>query len=90
MVFLTAPCTDEGEQPDGAPWPEDSTARRDTYNHLLREVAAEHPHTVSVADLDKAACPGGRYSASEQGVEIRTVADGVHFTPQGGVWSRHR
>ena len=27
MVFLTAPCTDEGEQPDGAPWPEDNPQR---------------------------------------------------------------
>ena len=86
MVFLTAPCTDEGEQPDGALWPEDNPARREAYNHLLREVAAEHPRTVSVADLDKAACPGGRYAATVQGVEIRTVDDGVHFTPQGGVF----
>jgi peptidoglycan/LPS O-acetylase OafA/YrhL len=86
MVFLTAPCTDEGEQPDGALWPEDSPARRDAYNRLLREVATEHPHTVSVADLDKAACPRGRYAATVQGVQIRTVEDGVHFTPQGGVF----
>jgi hypothetical protein len=86
MVFLTAPCTDEPEQPDGAAWPEDDPARRDAYNRILREVAAEHPTTVSVDDLDKAACPGGRYASTVDGVVIRTVNDGVHFTPQGGVF----
>jgi peptidoglycan/LPS O-acetylase OafA/YrhL len=45
MVFLTAPCTDEGEQPDGAPWPEDNPARLAIYNRLVREVAAENPTT---------------------------------------------
>ena len=43
MVFLTAPCTDEPEQPDGDAWPEDDPARRDAYNRMLREIAAEHP-----------------------------------------------
>jgi peptidoglycan/LPS O-acetylase OafA/YrhL len=86
MVFLTAPCTQEPEQPDGDPWPEDDPARRDAYNRLLNQIAADHPGTVLVADLDKAACPGGQYSATVQGIVIRTVDDGVHFTPQGGVY----
>ena len=85
MVFLTAPCTDEGEQPDGAPWPEENPARLAVYNKLVREVAAEHPLTDSVADLNAAACPGGHYSATKGGVTIRTVDDGIHFTPAGGV-----
>jgi hypothetical protein len=85
MVFLTAPCTDEGEQPDGAPWPEQNPARLGEYNKLVREVAAEHPQTDSVADLFAAACPGGHYSATKDGVTIRTVSDGIHFTPEGGV-----
>jgi hypothetical protein len=85
MVFLTAPCTNEGEQPDGAPWPEENPARLAIYNKLVREVAAEHPQTDSVADLFSAACPGGHYSATKDGVTIRTVSDGVHFTPEGGV-----
>jgi hypothetical protein len=84
-VFLTAPCTSEPEQPDGAPWPESSPARLAAYNKLVREVAEEHPLTDSVVDLNAAACPGGRYSATKQGVTIRTVDDGVHFTPAGGV-----
>jgi peptidoglycan/LPS O-acetylase OafA/YrhL len=86
MVFLTAPCTDEPEQPDGDAWPEDNPARRDAYNRMIRQIAAAHPRTVSVDDLDKAACPGGRYASTVHGVVIRTVDDGVHFTPQGGVF----
>ena len=68
MVFLTAPCTDEPEQPDGDAWPEDNPARRDAYNRMIRQIAAEHPRTVSVDDLDKAACPGGRYASTVDGV----------------------
>jgi hypothetical protein len=86
MVFLTAPCTQEPEQPDGDAWPEDNPARREAYNKMLRQIAAAHPGTVSVADLDKAACPGGQYASTVHGVEIRTVDDGVHFTAQGGIF----
>jgi hypothetical protein len=83
MVFLTAPCTDEWEQPDGAPWPEDSPARLAVYNKLVRQVAAAHPTTDSAVDLFGAACPGGKFASTVQGVTIR-YTDGVHFTPPGG------
>ncbi len=84
LVFLTAPCTDEGEQPDGQPWPEDDPARLAEYNKLVREVAALHPTTDSVVDLYAAACPGGKFTTTIDGVDVRRN-DGVHFTPQGGV-----
>ncbi|MGA2473891.1 MAG: SGNH hydrolase domain-containing protein, partial [Acidimicrobiales bacterium] len=83
MVFLTAPCTDEGEQPDGAPWPEDNPARLAAYNKLVREVAAEHPLTDSVVDLNAAACPAGKFTSTVDGVVIRRT-DGIHFTNAGG------
>jgi peptidoglycan/LPS O-acetylase OafA/YrhL len=83
MVFLTAPCTDEGEQPDGAPWPEDNPARLAVYNKLVREVAAEHPATDSVVDLNAATCPGGKFSTDVDGVAVRR-SDGVHFTDAAG------
>jgi peptidoglycan/LPS O-acetylase OafA/YrhL len=83
MVFLTAPCTDEGEQPDGAPWPEDNPARLAVFNKLVHEVAAEHPQTDSVVDLEAAACPGGKYTSTVDGVVIRRT-DGIHFTNAGG------
>jgi peptidoglycan/LPS O-acetylase OafA/YrhL len=85
MVFLTAACNNEGEQPDGAPWPEDSPKRLDVYNQLVRQVAAEHPTTDSVVDLHAVACPGGRYAESIRGVQVRS-GDGVHFTIVGGVF----
>jgi hypothetical protein len=85
LVFLTAPCTDEGVQPDGALWPEENPARLAAYNRLLKEVAAEHPKVDSVVNLGSAACPRGRYSTTKDGVTIRTVDDGIHFSPEGGV-----
>jgi peptidoglycan/LPS O-acetylase OafA/YrhL len=88
MVYLTAPCTDEGEQPDGSPWPEDNPARLAVYNRLVREVAAEHPKTDSVVDLNAAVCPGGHYSSKVNGVTVRR-SDGVHFTVPGGVYLAH-
>jgi peptidoglycan/LPS O-acetylase OafA/YrhL len=84
IVFLTAPCTDEGEQPDGAPWPEDNPARLAVYNKLLRQVAAEHPTTDSVVDLNAAACPGGKFTPTLHGEPIRNT-DGIHFTDAAGV-----
>jgi lysophospholipase L1-like esterase len=83
MVFLTAPCTDEGEQPDGAAWPEDNPKRLAAYNTLVREVAAEHPATDSVIDLHAAVCPGGKFTSTMDGEPIRTT-DGVHFTEVAG------
>ena len=85
MVFLTAPCTDEGEQPDGDPWPEDNPARLAVYNKLVREVAAEHPTTDSTVDLFGAACPDKKFASKVGGVTIRDT-DGVHFTAAGGVY----
>ena len=83
IVFLTAPCTDEGEQPDGAPWPEDSPQRLAVYNKLVRQVAAEHPTTDSVVDLNAAACPGGKFTSTLHGTSLR-MSDGIHFTDAGG------
>jgi lysophospholipase L1-like esterase len=83
MVFLTAPCTDEGEQPDGSPWPEDNPARLAVYNKLVRQVVAEHPTTDSVVDLFGPTCPGGKFTSAIHGVVIRQT-DGVHFTVAGG------
>ena len=85
MVFLTAPCTNEGEQPDGAPWPEDDPARLAVFNRLVREVAAAHPLTDSVVDLNAAACPRGKFATTVDGVVLRN-SDGVHFTDAGGTW----
>jgi peptidoglycan/LPS O-acetylase OafA/YrhL len=83
LVFLTAPCTNEGEQPDGSLWPEDSPARLAVYNKLVGEVAAEHPTTDSTVDLFGAACPKRKFASTVDGVTIRDT-DGVHFTAAAG------
>ncbi|MFZ0666652.1 MAG: acyltransferase family protein [Acidimicrobiales bacterium] len=78
MVIETAPCFDSGEQPDGAPWPEDSAARLSVYNHLVDQVGAQYPTKVTVQNLDEVVCPGGAFTTDLHGVPVRN-ADGVHF-----------
>ena len=87
VVLLTAPCFDSGEQPDGLPWPEDAPGRLARYNAILRRVAAEHPATVRVEDFGAMVCPGGQYSTTVDGVQLRD-GDGVHIvpTPAAGQW----
>lgn len=84
VVFLTAPCSNEQNQPDGQPWPENDPARLAAYNALLRKVAAENPRTDSVVDLNAIVCPKGVYSADYKGVTIR-LPDGIHFTDEAGI-----
>jgi hypothetical protein len=87
MVFMTSPCFDSGEQNDGQPWPEDSSARLAEYNDMVRQVAAEYPATVQVDDFGAQLCPGGVYTTSFDGVQIRD-GDGVHIVPTAaaGQW----
>jgi peptidoglycan/LPS O-acetylase OafA/YrhL len=82
VVLLTAPCDDSGEQPNGAPWPEDSRTRLALYNDLVRHVAATSPNT-SLLNFNAMACPGGQYEEFMDGQQVR-LADGVHFTFDGG------
>jgi len=87
VALLTAPCFDSGEQPNGQPWPEDDPVRLARYNQLVRQVAAEHPATTRVVDFGAMLCPGGRYAATVDGVQVRD-GDGVHIvpTPAAGHW----
>jgi peptidoglycan/LPS O-acetylase OafA/YrhL len=83
MVFMTKPCQSTGEQPNGEPWPQDSSARQAAYNGLLRQVAAQHPGQVYVQDLNSYVCPGGNYTEDLDGVPVRQ-SDGSHFNVQPG------
>ena len=87
VVLLTAPCFNSGDQPNGTPWPEDDPVRLARYNQLVRQVAAEHPATVRVEDFGAMVCPGGVYTATRDGVQLRD-GDGVHIvpTPAAGQW----
>jgi peptidoglycan/LPS O-acetylase OafA/YrhL len=82
VVLLTAPCYDSGEQPNGAPWPEDSRQRLAIFNGLVRQVASEVPGT-SLLNFNAMACPGGHYEEYMDGQQVRQ-SDGVHFTFDGG------
>lgn len=85
VVFLTSPYYDTGEQPDGAPWPEDEPARVNLYNSMLEQVAGEHPGKVFVIDLNKIADPEGHFQEYIDGVEVR-YTDGIYWTYQGDCW----
>ena len=78
MVFMTKPCQDTGEQPDGSPWPEDSPKRQAVYNSLLYQVARANPGKVFVQDLNSFVCPEDKFAEDLHGVPVRT-SDGVHF-----------
>ena len=87
MVLMTSPCFDSGEQDNGLPWPEDSATRLAEYNAMVRQVAAEHPATVQLDDFDALLCPGGAFTTSFDGIQIRD-GDGVHIVPTAaaGQW----
>jgi peptidoglycan/LPS O-acetylase OafA/YrhL len=87
MVLMTSPCFNSGEQDNGQPWPEDSATRLAEYNAMVRQVAAEHPATVQVDDFGALLCPGGVFTTSFDGIQIRD-GDGVHIVPTAaaGQW----
>ncbi len=87
MVLETSPCYDSGEQDNGQPWPEDSATRLAEYNAIARQVAVEHPATVELGNLGSELCPGGVFTMSFDGVQVRD-GDGVHIapTPAAGQW----
>ena len=70
-------------QPDGRPWPENTPARVQDYNALVRQVAHADPGVVSVIDLNRMLAPGGVYTASLSGIDVRSN-DGIHVSPEGG------
>ncbi len=81
VVLLTAPYTHRAERPDGGLYPEDQPSRVDAWNALLRRVAESAPKSPVVVDLNKRACPDGRFTWSVDGLRLR--GDGLHFTPDG-------
>jgi peptidoglycan/LPS O-acetylase OafA/YrhL len=87
MVLMTSPCFNSGEQDNGQPWPEDSPTRLAEYNAMVRQVAAGHPTTVQLDDFGSQLCPGGVYTPTIGGTQVRD-GDGVHVppTPAAGQW----
>jgi peptidoglycan/LPS O-acetylase OafA/YrhL len=86
VVFLTLPYFGPAQEaPDGSLWPEDQSSRVNAFNRILRNVADQHPKTVSIIDLNRILDPNGRYAASIGGVTVRW-ADGIHISKPGGEW----
>ena len=83
VVLFTMPYLDPTDrQPDGLPWSENSPARAQAYNALVRQVARADPQEVSVIDLNRMLDPDGVYTASLDGLDVRY--DGIHISPAGG------
>ena len=87
VVLFTMPYVDPAEAPDGTTYPENDPARADAYNALVRRVAAKHPGEVTVYDLNKVLDPGGRFTPTIDGVDVRW-SDGIHISATGGEWLR--
>ena len=87
VVFFTLPYFNAPTAPDGTVYPENSRARIDAYNAVLRRIADTMPDAVSIYDLNAVVDPHGVFEWSAGGQQIR-MSDGVHFTPYAGGWLR--
>ncbi len=84
VVLFTMPYVDPSDrQPNGQPWSENTPARVQAYNALVRQVARTHPGVVNVIDLNRMLSPRGVYTASLSGVDVRS-SDGIHVSVDGG------
>lgn len=84
VVLFTMPYVDPSDrQPDGLPWSENTPSRARAYNALVRTVAHADPGEVSVIDLNRMLSPGGSYTATVHGVDVRSP-DGIHVSIAGG------
>jgi hypothetical protein len=63
-------------------------------NALLKEVAAKHPHKVTVVDITPRVCPLGppcqyvvpAFNPKPASVTQTDRADGIHYLPNGSLW----
>lgn len=78
-----------GVMDHGPPNPASSPRRRNLYNGLLRQTAAQYPGRVSVLDYGTLLSPGGRFTEFLEGVQVRAT-DGVHtpaYEAGNAMWS---
>jgi peptidoglycan/LPS O-acetylase OafA/YrhL len=80
VLLATEPYNRRWEQLDGSLYPEDEPERVTAWNHLLRDVARDHPG-VGVVELGARISPEGRFSWTAGGYQVRS--DGLHLTPSG-------
>jgi peptidoglycan/LPS O-acetylase OafA/YrhL/lysophospholipase L1-like esterase len=85
VVLTTAPYYHQPERLDGSAWPEDAHRRVDTYDQLLRSVAASLRPGVRVVDVHSYLDPkGGTLSAV--GGAPTYLADGIHLSLPGATY----
>ncbi len=86
VVILTTPFLYRPELvgQTGHDWPEYDPWRVDRINALYRDFLVAHPGRYTLIDLNKYVSPGGKYTDSLGGVQIRD--DGVHFTADGAAY----
>jgi hypothetical protein len=94
VVLLTTPYYSSGTSPAGSAWPEDDPARVQSDDAIMRNVARSAVPgpaggKVYVYDLNALVSPGRHYAASVSQVNVR-CADGVHFSPSGGIFVGER
>jgi hypothetical protein len=75
--FTTMPALASSAAYHEKPLPEDAPIRRLLYDQLIKKVAGEYPGKVSVVDYGAILSPGGIFTPSIDGVQVRTP-DGVH------------
>ena len=90
VVLMTTPYYSSGTSPAGSAWPEDNPGRAQSDNAIMRAVARSavpgpDGGKVYVYDLNALVSPGRHYAASVAQVNVR-CADGVHFSPSGGIF----
>ena len=85
VALFTSPYFHTGEQPDGAPWPQDDPARVDRLNAIIGSVARQHPGVVTVIPLNRFLDPAGHFTWTLGGKVVRQ-GDGVHTTLAGGTY----
>jgi hypothetical protein len=85
VVLMTSPYFDTGEQPNGAPWDEDSPARVNVLNRIITSVAAGHRNAVTVVPLNRYLDPQGHFTWKIDGKTMRQ-GDGVHTTQAAGTY----
>jgi peptidoglycan/LPS O-acetylase OafA/YrhL len=83
LVLLTVP--PRADSPLG-PAHDGENHRIAVVNRMVRELAANHPDTVSLVEFAELVCPGGPPCPTRVGgVELRP-GDGAHFGEAGAVW----
>ncbi|NNN22241.1 MAG: hypothetical protein HKL80_09610, partial [Acidimicrobiales bacterium] len=85
VVALTSPANFTGLSSTGGTWPEDSTARLDVFNSLVRQAVSTVGGNTYVYNYSELVTPNDQFSWSVGGVSVRS-ADGIHYSVVGGAW----